>query len=123
MTPEVYAFLFTCGILAWPFLLIEEASSGRWFTAALLLNTAFFAFAWLSCSTKSCSYWNGLKMVSASMMTGCANITIFVLPPVLLYVFLFSVGVSIVGLWKGREWKHERWERMIVGFYNHRLRK
>jgi hypothetical protein len=57
-------------------------------------------------------------MVSASMMTGCANVTLLILPPVLLYVYLASVVLSLIGLSKGRDWTHEHWTHLVVGFYN-----
>ena len=117
MTPWAYVALFTLGILLWPLCLLEELP-GIWSAAPSFLNLALFIFAAVYCSTKNCSYSHGLKIVSASQMTGCMNITMFILPPVLLYVYLASVIISLIGLWKGRAWSQERWERLILGFYN-----
>ena len=111
--PAVYAGIFLAIAAFWPLGMMES----RFFFVIAVLNTALFLFAFYSCSTSSCSYVDGMQIVSASQMTGCANITIWVVTPVLLYVYIASVFISLIGLIKGKEWTHKRWERLIHYFY------
>jgi hypothetical protein len=86
----------------------------------LVLNLLVVGFVWRACSTRACSYWGGLKIVSASNMSGCANITILYLLPILAVMYILSLVVATLSLWKGRQWAGHQWVSLVNWHYYRR---
>ncbi len=68
--PAGYAALTILFAALWPALLIPDYPIIGW--TLLILNLPLLILIWRTCSTPSCSYWMGLKIISGSMMSGCA---------------------------------------------------
>jgi hypothetical protein len=114
-----YAGLLVVAALVWPLLFVDTQPA-----LALILavfNIALFTFVWRSCATANCSYWRGLNIIAASMMSGCANITILYAPLVLVIVYLLSIVIAVQGLCSPQHRAGTSWEKVVLNFYEHRL--
>jgi hypothetical protein len=54
-------------------------------------------------------------------MSGCANVTLIYLPPLLAFVYLIALYHSVVSLSLGRGYSQERWLALVEGFRKRRL--
>lgn len=77
------------------------------------INSLLLALPFYYCSTPRCSFFDGLYIVSARMMTGCANISIFTVIPALLIIYGKAIYYSILGASKGRHVSGSKWEELI----------
>ena len=116
----LYAGLLVFIVAVWPLFLAETQPVPALLVAAL--NLGLFAFVWRSCSTPECSYWRGLNIIAGSMMSGCANITLLYAPIALVVVYLISIVYAFQGLQNDRRPAGPRWERLVLWFYERRVR-
>lgn len=103
----------------WPFSVLESSAIIGWIL--IILNISIVAFVWQSCSTMSCSYWKGLNIISASMMSGYVGFTIIYAFPTLAVVYILSIAFAFEGLVKRTTIAGEHWERLVLWFYNKRI--
>ena len=82
--------------------------------AAGILNIALLAFVWTRCNLPGLSLWDGLKVISSRSMSGCANITILYIYPLLFYIYVVAAYHSLIGLFQGAEYTRERWLRLVL---------
>jgi len=114
---QLYAGIFVFLILVWPLGFAEgDMQHPMW--PVLITNTSLFILVWYFNSHPEMSYFRGLSVICASMMTGCLQLTIMILPWVLAFVYLASLFLTLVGLIKGRKFTQGRWMKLVMGFYN-----
>ena len=80
---------------------------------ALALNLCLMIFVWRSCSSPRCPYWLGMNLIAASMMSGCANITILYAPLILIGVYILSIGYAVLALLPSQQSASVRWEGWV----------
>jgi len=114
---QLYAGIFVFLILVWP-LSFAEGTKPHLMWPFLITNTSLFILVWYFNSHPEMSYFRGLSVICASMMTGCLQMTIMILPWVLAFVSLTSLFFTLVGLIKGRKFTQERWMKLVLAFYN-----
>jgi hypothetical protein len=127
-----YTWLFIFALFLWPlFALAIRANSAEVQTQTWVLGfgvvaitIGLFFYAWIRCSSERLSYWDGLLVVSASMMTGWVYNTIVVLLPALLYTFIASVYFSVIA---DTRYKTEdacvRFHKLVYRMYQKRMRQ
>jgi hypothetical protein len=64
----------------------------------------------------------GLGTISAAMSSGCANLTILYIFPLLGVVYTVAVANALLGLFQGQERAQKRWLRLVGWFARHSLR-
>jgi hypothetical protein len=107
-------------IFAWPSSLSETLSQpylGLVFSA----NGATALFVIYRCSSKELDFIRGIDVIAGSSMSGCANVTILYLPPLLVVVYLIALFHSVVSLSLGRGYSQGRWLALVEGFRKRRL--
>lgn len=89
--------------LAW--LAIPAISSERWGVAIawIALNLAVMFWVTVTFANRTLNYWQALAVIAGSLMTGCANISVFLAIPAVLCAYLVSIGLAIERLVMGRE--------------------
>lgn len=107
--------MFLLLVFAWP-LFLAEAVPTPYLIIVLLVNGFIALNAWYQCSSRELPYFVGLNAISASLMSGCANITLLYLPLVLLVVYLCSIYYSVLGLLRGRQNAQSRWQAFVLRF-------
>lgn len=110
-----YSGLILLFIIFWPLMLPDVFSPLG--VAVLIVNFSMLVFVGRSCSTCGCSYWRGLNIISASLMCGCANITLIYALPILAFVYVLTVIYAIIGIIKGRDVAGQKWEQLVLGFH------
>lgn len=80
--------------------------------ASLILIAASFVFCAKMCRSEDYGYMEGLSSISRKHSSGCANLTIIYLMPVLFLVHVVCVGLSFMGLVKGRDFTANTWHRL-----------
>ena len=85
-----YSALFWFLALAWP-LSLRETLVQPYLGIALTLNAATALFVIYRCSSKELGFIRGIDIIAESSMSGCANITILYLPPLLVIVYLLAL--------------------------------
>ena len=88
---------------------------------ALVLNIATALFVIDRCSSKELNFVRGIDVIAGSSMSGCANVTLIYLPPLLAVVYLIALYHSVVSLSLGREYSQGRWRTLVEGFHKRRL--
>jgi len=83
----------------------------------IALSIALLTLVWNFCTSKDTSFVNGLAVISATMTSGCANITIIYLLPFLVVVYLICVFQSVVGLVRGRHYTQAQWIKFTDKYY------
>ena len=74
---------------------------------SLVLNTAILAFVWNPYSLPGCSFRDGRKAISSRNMSGCANITIIYIYPLLFFVYMAGLYYSLVGIFRGASYRRD----------------
>jgi hypothetical protein len=133
ITSEVYVILFVLVVLLLPPFalamlvgpLLEEydALLGIMLFATFVLDVALLIFIWRYNSLPGLSFWKGMCVICSTMMSGCANITMLYIFPVLIVVYAIVVVHSLTGVARGdRTYAQERWVGLIKWFTEHSLR-
>jgi hypothetical protein len=115
MISWLYSGIFWLIVLAWPRFL-KEPFGESCFWLVLLVDSATALFVIYRCSSKELNFVHGIDVVAASSMSGCANITIIYLPPLLVVVYLIALYYSVVSLFVGRAYSQRRWLALVEGF-------
>jgi hypothetical protein len=113
MTSWLYAGLFLILLFAWPAFLAETLPSHQ-LAMVFVLNAAVAIFVMYQCSSIELSFFRGLDIIAARSMSGCANITLIYLPPLLAVVYLIAVFHCIISLFRGRTYSQDRWIRLVM---------
>lgn len=71
-------------------------------------------------SSPQLSYFRGLDIIAASFMSGCANITLLYIMPVLFFIQLWALMYSFVAIIAGRQFSQHRWILLVNSFYERR---
>lgn len=121
VTSWMYAGIFLLSVFGWPLYLADTAPLPI-LIFILLVNSIIAVNSWYQCSSRELSYFAGLNAISASLMSGCANITLLYLPFVLIFVYLKSIYYSILGLCCGRQYAQWRWQTPVLSFVNRSIR-
>ncbi len=78
LTSWMYAGMFLLFVFAWP-LFLAEAVPAPYLIILLLVNGLIAVNVWYQCSSREFPYFAGLNAISASLMSGGANITLLAL--------------------------------------------
>jgi hypothetical protein len=130
VTSEGYAVLFVPIVLLLPPValmmlvgpLLEEYDVLLWILlfVTFVVDVALLIFVWRYNSLPGLSFWKGLCVICSTMMSGCANITMLYIFPVLVVVYVIVVVHSLTGAVKGdRAYAQERWIGLIKWFTEH----
>jgi hypothetical protein len=117
MSIKAYAYLFALLAIFWPFFLLF----GHWelwkIAALIILSGALFTLVANYCSSKEVTFINGLSVISATMRSGCSDITIIYLLPFFLYIYILFFVHTVIGLVIGREYTQARWRKFTDKYY------
>jgi len=125
MTPWMYAGLFTLLAYGWPLLFYSgvDNQSQQSFWLIFVVNTIVALLVYNYNGSPELSFFKGLQIISGSLMSGCANITMLYLPFVLVVVYLGALFNTLLGLINGRKHTQESWAKTVIGFYERRNKK
>jgi hypothetical protein len=99
VSSEAYVFLFCILMLAWPFLFGSEPMM---FWPILIANTGIFITVVYFTSGRRCDFFTGLSLLCEPYMSGCANITIIYIFPIILFYYIRMIGATWEGV-RGKE--------------------
>lgn len=125
---EFFLVLFILGVpIVFAVTMASTAPSraGGILTAALLLafDLGQFLFVRHYNALPDLSFRQGLRVVCVSMSSGCANLTILYVFPLLGVVYAIASVNAVLGLIFGKASAQERWKKLILWFDSHTLRK
>jgi hypothetical protein len=109
-TGRVYATVFCFFLFIWPVLLGDFG----WTVvlAGFTIMVASYLFCYWRCSSAAITYWQGLCLISASLMSGCVNVSAIVIPTILAWVHWRCVVLSCIDLAAGRPYAALRFLRI-----------
>ena len=119
MRAGCYPTLLLSLIFIWPLYLLQVLVLPH-VIMVLILNAAIIANAWYQCASSELGYFEGMVIISAPLLSGCANITIIYLLLILFIVFLISVYFSVVALFREREYAQDSWRVLVIRINNMR---
>ena len=133
MTARIYAFFFLFFLLLlFPAIIIAFTPYGNlpendirlWITAgtAYSINIICLVLVWRNNKTSEITFWEGLSIISSTLMSGCANITILYIFPVLLITYFILLANTIIGFFKGKEYTQAKWAGVVNWFVKHSSR-
>ncbi len=112
-----YAYLLILLVTLWPLFLLFTTMPLYKILILIALSLALLTLVWNFCTSKDTSFVNGLAVISATMTSGCANITIIYLLPFLTFVYLICVFQSVIGLVRGRRYTQAQWIKFTDKYY------
>lgn len=105
----------------------SPASAGRGYGMAIA-DVAFIVFGIAAyiltnrySSAPGLSLREGLATISVAMSSGCANLTIVYIFPLLAVVYTIAFFSALLGLLQGKAASQERWQRLVGWFAKHSL--
>lgn len=109
MNPWMYAGLFTLLAYGWPLLFYSDLNGqpSQSFWPIFIINAVVALLVYNYNSSPELSFFKGLQVISGSMMSGCANITLLYLPFVLIVVYFGAAFNTLLGLINGRRYTQE----------------
>jgi hypothetical protein len=81
-------------------------------------TVALLVLAWRACSVPEHGYFEALKIIASSMMSGCFNISVLYVPFVVLFAIFASVAFTLIGLVNRLRPATVPWLRMVTRFNN-----
>ena len=109
--PWMYAATSILLALMWPCYLSYPTYALLILTFAL--NTSILvATAW-SISSNDLSFWRGLRLLCGSYESGCANITIIYIFPLLFFYYIKMIWATWMSLQKGKSHAENWWIETI----------
>jgi hypothetical protein len=103
----IIALLLLPAILSFPFQSMEGFSN--FYCGLMTLNVLVLAFVWVYNSSPRLSFPKGLEIISEANMSGCANLTMTYLIPILFIVYFVALINAVVGLVKGKKYTERKW--------------
>ena len=117
VTAKAYAYLLTAFVILWPLFLLL-ASVPLWKILFLIaLSGGLWVLVWKYATSPETSFLNGLGVISATMFSGCADLTIIYLLPFLVVVYLIFVFYTLIGLVRGRWYTQDKWIHFTNRYY------
>lgn len=59
-------------------------------------------------------FGTGLVRLSTSFMSGCGNITLLYIFPVLFYYYLHALAYTVIGFFKGKAYTEDSWCKLVL---------
>ena len=117
VTAKIYAYLLALVVTLWPLFLLLTSMPLFKILALIALSVALWVLVWKFCDSPQASFMNGLSVISATMRSGCADITIIYVLPFLVGVYLIFVFHTVVGLVRGRQYTQAKWLKFTDKYY------
>ena len=117
ITAKAYAYLLTALVVLWPLFLLLASVPFLKILFLIALSAGLWVLVWKYCSSPETSFLNGLGVISATMFSGCADLTIIYLLPFLVIVYLIFVFHTLIGLVHGRQYTQEKWIHFTSRYY------
>jgi hypothetical protein len=114
---KTYAYILILLVTLWPLFLLFTPMPFYKIAILIALSIALLTLVWNFCTSKETSFVNGVAIISATMTSGCANITIVYLLPYLLVVYVICVFQSVIGLLHGRSYTQTQWIKFTDKYY------
>jgi len=118
-----YAGSFLLFLVCFPPLIFAGAVAGADASAASsntalflsgIANLALLIFVWNRCSAPELSFWDGLRIISGRNMSGCANITLIYIYPLLFVVYLIALFHSLLSIFQGGDYSRSKWIGLVI---------
>ena len=117
VTSKIYAYLLALVVTLWPLFLLLTPMPLFKILLLIALSVALWVVVWKFCDSPQASFMNGLSVISATMRSGCADITIIWVLPYLVGVYLIFVFHTVIGLVRGRQCTQEKWLKFTARYY------
>jgi glucan phosphoethanolaminetransferase (alkaline phosphatase superfamily) len=112
-----YAYFFALLAIFWPLFLLF----GHWelwkIGVLIVLSGALFALVADYSSSKDVTFINGLAVISATMRSGCADVTIIYMMPFFLFIYALFFVHTVIGLIRGREYTQAQWRKFTDKYF------
>lgn len=102
-TGRTYVIVFVIVLVCWPlFGLITDRKlpTSAFIEVGVLIAIMVCSYLlnYFRCSSTVMSYWGGLCFVSGAWRTGCVNISIFIILPLLFILHFWCIVISLISL-------------------------
>jgi hypothetical protein len=111
ISAKFYVFLFIVMILLVPafFCLPLMIVIPTLYWGLLIVNALVLVFVWFYTSSSRLSFPRGLELLIRPNMSGCANLTMIYLFPMLFMVYCIASFNAFAGLKKGKIYTERKW--------------
>lgn len=79
-----------------------------------IINTLLIFLVWYFCSQPGMPFFRALGVISASVQSGCIQMTVMLMPWFLAFALSVALYFTIIGLFKGRSYTQERWMKFVT---------
>ena len=117
VSAKAYAYLLTALVILWPLFLLLVSVPFLKILFLIALSAALWVLVWKYAASPETPFLNGLGVISATMFSGCADLTIIYLLPFLVVVYLIFVFHTLIGLVRGRQYTQEKWIHFTNRYY------
>jgi len=113
ISAKFYIVLFILILLVIPVVISITFETINGFSTAYcgltILNVLVLAFVWVYNSSPKLSFIKGLEIICNVNMSGCANLTMIYLIPILFIVYFVAFFNAVAGLVKGKKYTERKW--------------
>jgi hypothetical protein len=89
----------------------------------IIINIGLFIFfLYYYYSFNFFNFYDSFRIVVAPTLSGCANITILYAVPLIIFIYIYGLLLSLTGIFKGREYSLFNWYRLI-NWFNNRIKR
>ena len=114
--PWMYAAASILLVLIWPRFINYPNNALLIFT--FLLNASIFIAVTWSVSSRSLSFWLGLRIICGSYESGCANITVIYIFPLLAVYYIRMIWATWMSFQKGKSHAENWWIETVTNRSN-----
>ncbi len=116
-TPKYYIFVFLTLIILIPLIILSPMlifqQTQVFYILLLIANVLGMVFTWRRNSSKHLSFLKGLEIITKANMSGCANLTMIYIFPVLLIAYSTAFFNAVLGLKKGKKFTEQKWIQVV----------
>ena len=117
VTAKGYAYLLTALVVLWPLFLLLASVPILKILFLIALSAGLWVLVWKYASSPETPFLNGIGVISATMFSGCADLTVIYLLPFLVVVYLIFVFYTLIGLVRGRQYTQDKWIQFTNRYY------
>ena len=112
----MFILLLLCvpAVLCAPFESFQEVKAI--YCGLMIANALGLVFVWFFNSSPRLSFPMGLETIVSANMSGCANLTMLYLFPVLFIVYILAFYNAIAGLVKGKKHTERKWVEEVARY-------
>jgi len=109
---QIYPFLSLLIAVAAPWLFLRLDSDWKFWTVEAV-DVILLGFVWWATTNRDFNFWTSLLLIARRNQSGCFNLTVIYMVPLLLVMYVIGIVLSVIGIKAGKAWVERTWVRIV----------